>query len=83
LIVGTSVAVYGTVGPTDPTGRRPKSNYTLDDGPPVTYTAPETNNVIHHVLYYQSPTLSDGEHSLVVMGAQDSTFFWIDYILYS
>src|ERR1700735_1451976 len=82
ISVGTSVAVFGTVGPTDSTGP-PKSSYTLDGAPPVTFIAPETTGIIKRVMYYQSPTLSYGEHSLVVTDAQDLTYFWIDYILYT
>lgn len=82
LSVGTSVAVYGTVGPTGLAGPS-KSTYTLDGASPITYTAPVSNRVINGVTYYRSPILKDGEHSLVITDMQDSTYFWIDYISYA
>jgi hypothetical protein len=82
LYIGTSIAVVGTVQPTDPTGP-PKSNYTLDSSPTVTFTAPNTTKAIFQVVYYESPALENGEHTLIITDARASSSFWIDYILYT
>lgn len=74
--------MYGTVGPTV-VGGPARSNYTLDGLPPVTFTAPLTINNIYQLLYYQSPTLDDGEHSLIVTDIGDQSTLWVDYLLYT
>ncbi|KIM91333.1 hypothetical protein PILCRDRAFT_810598 [Piloderma croceum F 1598] len=79
---GTSIAVVGTIQPTGPTGP-PKSNYTIDSSPTVTFTAPSTTTAIFQVVYYESPTLENGEHTLIITDARASSPFWIDYILYT
>jgi hypothetical protein len=33
-------------------------------------------------MFYESPPLSDGNHTLVVMSETDQALFWIDYISY-
>ncbi len=81
-MLGTSVAVIGTVDPTDSAGP-PRSNYTLDGSLPVTFTAPNTTKTIYQVVYYESQTLNDGEHTLVITDTRASSSFCIDYILYT
>lgn len=78
--VGTSVAVYGTI---NPSGSRPKSTYVIDNGSAYTYTAPDADDFVYSVLFYQSPTLSDGQHTLVVTDTHNFSAFLVDYILYT
>lgn len=80
LLVGTSVAVYGTVETSSRSGP-PKSTYCLDDGPIITFNVTPSDNV-QHVMYFNATSLSETEHTLVVTSAADSATFWVDYISY-
>ena len=74
---GTSVAVYGTVK-TD----TPSSAYTLDGTSNSFYVAPKSKTTVYQTLFYQSPILADGEHTLLVTNLGTGTL-WIDYLLYT
>jgi hypothetical protein len=76
--LGTSVAVYGTLG----TEGGPTSTYNLDDFPLITYDALSVNSPIYNTLFYQSPVLSMGAHRLVVTYVNITGKLWLDYLLY-
>lgn len=80
IYIGTSVAVYGTI---NPSGSRPRSTYVIDGGSAFTYTAPDTSDFAYSVLFYQSPTLSDDQHTLVITDTHSFSAFLIDYMLYT
>lgn len=77
LQTGTSVAVYGTVGLDSPT-----SAYLLDGGSPSLYAPGKSNTMVYQHLFYQSPTLANGEHTLLITDA-GSGMLWIDYLSYT
>ena len=77
LSPGTSVAVYGTIGPDSP-----RSSYLLDAPPASVYTAGTLQATAFQQLFFQSPTLSDGEHTLLVTNL-GSGALWIDYFRYT
>ncbi|KAI0340848.1 hypothetical protein BDW22DRAFT_355691 [Trametopsis cervina] len=83
---GTNVQVYGSVASIDVFGR-PVSTYAIDGGPTTTYQAPivEPGLVVYRVQFYQSPTLSPGQHTLVITninGTSPSNYV-LDYIIYT
>lgn len=73
---GTSIGVFGNYGID-----RPQSTYVLDNASPVTFTAPNSTTQVYRQLFYQSPTLQDGGHSLVITFAgPPNAWFWLDYL---
>jgi len=68
--------VYGTVGLDTPI-----SSYALD-GTTSVYAAERVERPVYGQLFYNSPTLSDGEHTLLVTN-MGSGALWIDYIVYA
>ncbi|KAL0952588.1 hypothetical protein HGRIS_006843 [Hohenbuehelia grisea] len=79
---GTSIAVVGTISPAGFRNRVPPiTTYILDGGPAVTYRAHAEPTTQHQRTFYTSPTLQDGEHTLVVTCTNDNTYYWFDYLL--
>ncbi|PSR71006.1 hypothetical protein PHLCEN_2v13110 [Hermanssonia centrifuga] len=74
---GTNVEVYGTIG------GAAVSTYALDLSPPSTFTAPNTSATVYQQRLFQSPTLQDGSHTLVITVISQGPFFWLDYLLYT
>jgi hypothetical protein len=70
--------VYGTLG----IEGAPISTYSLDDTTLVQFTAPSVQEPVYQTLFYQSPSLQDGLHHLVITSLVTNTTFWLDYILY-
>lgn len=56
------------------------SQYSIDNGPPVTY-APASPPFYATVPYYQSPSLSVGEHVLLTMNMVDEDLIWLNYFI--
>ncbi|KAF9220919.1 hypothetical protein BS17DRAFT_712720 [Gyrodon lividus] len=83
---GTSVSVFGTVGPVDyyhvDVGP-PMSVYNLDHFPAVTFTAPALNSASYHYQFYTSPLLDEGVHYLVITSVNMSSVLWLDYLQYT
>ncbi|KAF7342219.1 hypothetical protein MVEN_01809800 [Mycena venus] len=82
--VGTSVTVYGSVGPSKPPGS--SLAFAVDDSVTGTYTAPSgMTTAIHHEALWTSPTLSSGSHTLIITQttAQTSGVIFLDYIMYN
>jgi hypothetical protein len=76
---GTSVAVYGSIyGTTNPP---PVSSYTIDGIAPVVFTAQSTPTTLVQIPFFQSATLPDGPHTLVV-NLTLNTDLWLDFFLY-
>jgi hypothetical protein len=76
--IGTAVAVYGTLS----IEGAAISTYSLDDTTLVTFTAPSVQEPVYQTLFYQSPSLQDGLHHLVITSLVTNATFWLDYILY-
>ncbi|CAA7269960.1 unnamed protein product [Cyclocybe aegerita] len=74
---GSSVAVYGTVGTNDILA---VSSYTIDGGSPVNYTAPRVSSNQYRHLFFQSPTLPRGTHTLVIQTLVDDGYYWLDFL---
>lgn len=68
--------MYGTVG-----ADTPISSYALD-GTTSIYAAERFEQPVYGQLFYNSPTLDDGEHTLVVTN-MGSGALWIDYVVYA
>ena len=76
--------MYATIGTVSP----PQSSLTflLDNSISGTYTpASGQTAVIYHEALWASPTLSEGEHTLVITqtAAQSQGVIFLDYILYN
>ncbi|KAF8843342.1 hypothetical protein BDN67DRAFT_889411, partial [Paxillus ammoniavirescens] len=86
LCKGTSVGVYGTVGPTEfyhvDVGS-PVSIYNLDHFPAVSFYAPALNSASYHYQFYISPPLDEGIHYLVITSVNMSSVLWLDYLQYT
>ncbi|KAI0340849.1 hypothetical protein BDW22DRAFT_355577 [Trametopsis cervina] len=83
---GTGVEVYGSLGSIDVYGR-PVTTYSVDGGRSSTYQAPvlDPGLVELHVMFYRSPPLSPGQHTLVITNTNGTkpTEYWLDYIVYT
>lgn len=59
---GTSVAVYGSID----VNNTAVSTYTIDQASPVTFTSMNMTAYTSNQLFFQSPQLQDGEHTLAM-----------------
>ncbi|KAH9476931.1 hypothetical protein JR316_0010847 [Psilocybe cubensis] len=75
---GTSISVYGLISPSG-TGNVPSSFYSVDGQNAKTYTATPTSNTQNQVLFYNSGTLANGRHNLVLINLVELDYLWIDY----
>lgn len=76
--LGTSISVYGLVSPGG-TGNTPSSFYSVDGQNSKTYTASPTSSTQSQVLFYNSGTLPNGPHNLVLINLVELDYLWIDY----
>lgn len=83
LPLGTSVSVYGTVPVTSSDPLVPESTYKLDSASAVTYTSPSVKTEQYHQLFFQSPELSNEQHTLVITTVKPNTPFLLDYFAYT
>lgn len=74
---GTSVAVLGCIKPNTSS----LATYTLDNLPPVRYMGPHSDQYASTRLFYGSPNVPNGRHTLVVT-AMDASYCF-DYLLYN
>ncbi|KAJ6482552.1 hypothetical protein C8R45DRAFT_1099831 [Mycena sanguinolenta] len=80
---GTAIAVYGTF---DASSAGVQTSYAIDGGTPVTVTSASTPNDSYQQLFWQSDTVSNAAHNLVVTlvavnsgdGDGEGTI-WFDY----
>ncbi|KAH7904958.1 hypothetical protein BJ138DRAFT_1018371 [Hygrophoropsis aurantiaca] len=82
---GSQISVYGSVDPSSQSAciRPPISTYVLDNMPMATFFAPTTESQLNNSLFYESPALVDGHHTLVITSASQNSLFWFDYIKYT
>jgi len=82
---GTFVSVYGTFGPSADDGSEDGTSmaFSVDGGDVVTFTVPlPTTSATQHQLFYSSPVLSQGSHTLLIESAQSGSDIFFDYLLY-
>lgn len=78
---GTTISVYGTIAG-GLRARAPRSSYSIDGGTPVEYEAELTRAVQYNVQFFQSPTLSEGTHTLTITNTgDDSAQFFLDMFM--
>ncbi|KAJ7704864.1 hypothetical protein B0H17DRAFT_1301780 [Mycena rosella] len=81
---GTSITVFGTVGP----GNGSTMSFAIDQTAVGSYDAPALNSAIYHQAFWTSPVLAEGSHSLYIEQDsfnQDSAkkpVIFLDYFLY-
>lgn len=83
VAAGINICVYGTVAPT-PSGDVPTSiSFTVDNGMPDMVNSPTMSAPQNQFLYYSSPGLTDGKHTLdVSIANMGAATFWFDYLQY-
>jgi len=76
--VGSGVSVYGTVSPHGSL-YPPPCSYSIDGDSGTTLTATATNSTQYQLLFFQSPELTTGNHTLVITiiieGVAQEAFF--------
>ncbi|KAJ7482948.1 hypothetical protein B0H11DRAFT_1807255 [Mycena galericulata] len=78
---GTSLTVYGTVGPSK--GQGATMSFSIDNELPTTFTAPGSNSsTVHHEVLWDSGTLADGNHTLLITQTSKVEQIFLDYFLY-
>ncbi|TFK26400.1 hypothetical protein FA15DRAFT_702857 [Coprinopsis marcescibilis] len=81
--LGTHIAVYGTIsisGQTLPS----VSEYSIDGGPPVQFIGTTTvapGLAAYNQIYFESPLLSDGTHTITITNIGEENPLWLDYFL--
>lgn len=80
---GTSIAVYGSIPPNNTA----VSTYTIDTASPVIITNSNITQYTSGQLFFQSPELEDGGHTLAVIAPDTvignaATQFYFDYLSY-
>lgn len=84
---GTSMKVFGTLGPADHQGQSNTTNvvahYVLDGGKPEPPKPDKlTSEARYQQLFYSSPFLSPTDHTLVgICGSKDSGQMYLDYFV--
>ncbi|KAG6810757.1 hypothetical protein H0H92_010466 [Tricholoma furcatifolium] len=76
---GTQIAVFGTIPPFSLGVAPQTSSYQIDDDTPVSVTLSPTSYTLYQQLFFQSPSLQDGKHTLVVTSVSGGYTFSIDY----
>jgi hypothetical protein len=77
------VSAIGTIPSSGVPGGPAVASYVLDTFPPVTFSANSSSATVFRKVFYQSPSLPDGQHQLVITNSKAGGELWLDYILYS
>ncbi|KIP10380.1 hypothetical protein PHLGIDRAFT_115506 [Phlebiopsis gigantea 11061_1 CR5-6] len=77
---GVAIDVYGVLAP-DP--GVPSSLYTIDGGPGTPFVAPRVNATEANVLFFRSPPLAPGDHTIEVTITVTDAVYSLDYVLYT
>ncbi|KAF8124025.1 hypothetical protein K438DRAFT_1893841 [Mycena galopus ATCC 62051] len=81
---GTSISVYGTIADGEA-----GLNFSIDGVVVGSYQSPEVDHVVHNLLFWTSPPLTEASHQLVVTVDQDSSTdasnrsIFLDYFIYN
>ncbi|PFH50522.1 hypothetical protein AMATHDRAFT_60944 [Amanita thiersii Skay4041] len=84
---GTFVAVYGTIEPSSykPNSTNVVTTYTLDGAQQKnfngSYVADSITSPVYHQLFFESASLEDGPHELVIKYEGAGQRFYLDYFL--
>ncbi|EDR06514.1 uncharacterized protein LACBIDRAFT_328717 [Laccaria bicolor S238N-H82] len=79
---GTGVAVYGTL-PAGPSTAATQSQYAIDSGVPVNVSIASQTDAVYADLFFLSPLLTDGLHTLVITNEGTSVEYQLDRIDYN
>ncbi|PPQ76284.1 hypothetical protein CVT26_009679 [Gymnopilus dilepis] len=76
---GTGISVFGTI-PNIGRGTSPSSSYSIDGSTSGSFTGTQRSDVQYKVVFFQSSTLSAGDHTLVVTNVGNATgLLYIDF----
>ena len=76
---GTGISVFGTI-PNIGRGTSPSSSYSVDGSTSGSFTGTQRSDVQYKVVFFQSSTLSAGDHTLVVTNVGNATgLLYIDF----
>ncbi|EFI27467.1 hypothetical protein CC1G_15502 [Coprinopsis cinerea okayama7 len=78
--VGTGISVYGTIAG-GIARRSPRSSYAIDDEDEVIFEGDPGLTVQYNQLFYQSPTLSEGEHTLTITNLATDGQLFLDVLM--
>ncbi|KAF8186771.1 hypothetical protein BJ912DRAFT_926926 [Pholiota molesta] len=78
---GSSIGVYGSIPAKTPKGVAPVSAYSIDGGAPTLFRATEAGTTQFSQLFFQSPVLPEGAHTLTILYPVASDPFSLDYLL--
>ncbi|KIJ91276.1 hypothetical protein K443DRAFT_686168 [Laccaria amethystina LaAM-08-1] len=76
---GTSIGVYGTIVQKGLL-QDPISSYTVDSNTPVVFTGKSQATIQYKQLFFQSPTLSAGTHTLTITNNVDGDQLFLDFL---
>lgn len=78
---GSSVKIYGSVAPNP---GQASLGFVVDQSLTGSYSAKQGGTGLYHELLWESPTLSEGSHTLVITqtAAQSNGVIYLDYIMY-
>ncbi|CAA7269959.1 unnamed protein product [Cyclocybe aegerita] len=75
---GSSVSVYGT---TPAIGNvLASASYSIDDDIRIIQTSPKVTANVYQSLFFQSPTLPEANHTLVITTLAEGAYYWLDFI---
>ncbi|KAG6836976.1 hypothetical protein H0H93_016929 [Arthromyces matolae] len=76
---GTGVAVFGRIPQLSPNSNARTSSYAIDGGTPVSMTPVPSDDASYQQLFFQTNTLQDGNHTIVVTVGSGNLTFYLDY----
>ncbi len=77
---GTSIVVFGTVPPGNMSAVPPSASYSIDGRRAFELSLPASNRCIPNQQFFQSPTLSPGEHNLTINVTTTGSPYILDYL---
>ncbi|PPQ95027.1 hypothetical protein CVT25_000490 [Psilocybe cyanescens] len=81
---GTSIGVYGTISAKQRRSVAPVSEYSIDGGSQVEFTPTQAARAQYSQLFFQSPVMSDGAHTLIItnkLASADPLFLDFMFVL--
>ncbi|PFH49426.1 hypothetical protein AMATHDRAFT_4940 [Amanita thiersii Skay4041] len=78
---GTSISAFGTLGNLSNSSVPPSGNFIIDNSPAVSFQTHPVDTTLYRQMFFQSPDLSDGLHTLLMTVSSDQVTFWLDYLM--